>query len=239
MRANFARVLTLALALAGAASAVVLPKLMIGELETGTPSFAMPAPATRGSVIRLAPAPAPLRAVPARVPDRPVAPRLVRARVPVAAPVTQPARPKRTNPPAAPRRAAPTTSPTPAPVLVAVAVPSPAPVPVPQPTPAPSPAPSPSPAPAPMAVRMLAAAPVVEAEADTGKKAKRPKPEKGARHAARSAPQLPEPAAAGPPVDVHLAQEPAAVVEATDVAAPASDAPGNGHGRAKGHDKQK
>lgn len=140
MRANIARALTAALAITGAAGAIVLPTLTLGRVESPPPhAFALPAP-VGAVVIEADPLPAApahrrpaTRPAPAVAPARAAAPRTARS---------APSAPTRQAAPAP--LAAPETPATPTPALATTPEPLPTPEPAPQPAPEPLPAPEPS-----------------------------------------------------------------------------------------------
>lgn len=157
MRPNIARALTAALATAGAAVAIVLPTLTVGEVKSPPHAFAIPAPA--GEVVIEA------DRVPAAPAARPARPAASKPAVVVSAA-------RGTNVPvASPRPAAPV-----APTSVRVTPPKP----LPATTPARQPEPAPAPAPQPLAVRTLASvAPVAEQQNETASKKGKPHKDKG------------------------------------------------------------
>ena len=163
MRSNVARALTVALAVAGGAGAMVLPKVIVddvGSAPASEPRYdAIPAmPNIR--VVRLDPMPgaAPTRQSAAKPKARPAA--TARRPAPTLAAVVSEPPATHTPAPSAPAAPAPAT-PTPA-----APAPTPPPEPVPAPTtpatPAPTPTPTPTPAPAPVPTPAPPAEPIAD-----------------------------------------------------------------------------
>src|SRR5688500_11277867 len=159
MRPNIARALTAVLATAGAAMAIALPTLILGENKAPARAFALPAPGGRVVIEAASPVqpttapraehktasavrPTPLRAAP-----NPVRAAVSAPPAPRSAPADPRVRPAVSLAPTQ-LRAVPKPLPT-----TPTRVPQPAPAPEPAP---PAPAPAPAPAPEPSAVRMLA-----------------------------------------------------------------------------------
>lgn len=169
MRLMCLRALTVALAVAGAAGAVVLPKLIISN---SVPEAGQPAIVERGpnaiTVIRVT--------APVGVHPRPAAPRhVVVKQRPVSSTgastslisalspqPTTPERPVPTAPPPPQQPTKPLPAPAPAPDAGATPIPVPAPTPAPPPTPTPTPVPAPTPSAAPAPPPTPAPAPAHE-----------------------------------------------------------------------------
>lgn len=209
MRPNIARALTAALATTGAAGAIALPTLTLGDAGTPPHAFAIPAPAGEIEIQAT------------HVPTRAQTPQAVRP------PSSRPATPAPVQARTARRSAAAATPRPTAPAPAAVPAVVPTQPPVPTATPTPTPAPQPEPAPEPPAARAVTfVAPVEEQPNEDGttkdkkvKKEKKDKPDKKDKTAEGDEPTL------APPPAV------------TDPAATAEPLPAGKN--AEGHDKKK
>ena len=225
MRPNIARALTAALATTGAAGAIVLPTLTLGDARTPPHAFAIPAPSAEIEIEATRVPPRAGTAQPVRPVFRPATPTRVQARSA-----------RRGAPSASPRTAAP--APTADPVVV------PTPLPAQTITPSPSPAPEPEPTPEAPPVRAVTfVAPVEEEPNDdaTAKdtKDKKEKKDKKDKSHKNKLPETDDPALAPPPADPVAPTEPLPADEADEDEGKKHDGGKEHDDHGKGHDKKK